>query len=381
MAKVPIASIESHFSELTDPRRNDSRTRHKLMDMLVIAICAIICGADNWVAVESFGHAKYNWLSRFLQLPHGIPSHDTFSRVFGLIDSTQFEHCFINWIGNVIEVTEGQVVAVDGKQVRGSYDTASAQTAIHIVSAWASTQQVALGQLKVADHSNEIPFIPQLLEMLSISGCIVTTDAMGCQTQIAQQIVDCDADYVLALKANQGQLHEDVKLLFDGIADGRLPDVETDTAQTVDGDHGRIETRTAIGISDPGLIAPLRGSENFVNLNSVVKVIAEREHNTHTTIKSRYYIASVSANASQLLEAIRTHWSIENACHWVLDVGFDEDACRIRKQNGSENFAILRRIALNLLKGEKSTKLGVANKRLKAAWDNDYLITLLSTLF
>ena len=237
MAKVPIASIGAHFSELTDPRRNDSRTRHKLMDILVIAICAIICGADNWVAVESFGHAKYNWLSRFLQLPHGIPSHDTFSRVFGLIDSTQFEHCFINWIGNVIEVTEGQVVAVDGKQVRGSYDTASAQTAIHIVSAWASTQQVALGQLKVADHSNEIPFIPQLLEMLSISGCIVTTDAMGCQTQIAQQIVDCDADYVLALKANQGQLHEDVKLLFDGIADGRLPDVETDTAQTVDGDH------------------------------------------------------------------------------------------------------------------------------------------------
>ena len=281
MAKVPIASIGAHFSELTDPRRDDSRTRHKLMDILVIAICAIICGADNCVAVESFGHAKYNWLSRFLQLPHGIPSHDTFSQVFGLIDSTKGEHCFINWIGNVIEVTEGQVVAVDGKQVRGSYDTSTDQTAIHIVSAWASTQQVALGQLKVADHSNEILFIPQLLEMLSISGCIVTTDAMGCQTQIAQQIVDCDTDYVLALKANQGQLHEDGKLLFDGIADGRLPDVETDTAQTVDGDHGRIETRTAIGISDPGLIALLRGSENFVNLNSVVKVIAEREHNTH----------------------------------------------------------------------------------------------------
>ena len=381
MAKVPIASIEAHFSDLTDPRRDDSRTRHKLIDMLVIAICAVICGADSWVAVESFGHAKYNWLSRFLQLPHGIASHDTFSRVFGLIDSVQFEHCFINWIRHVIEVTDGQVVAVDGKQVRGSYDTSTDQTAIHLVSAWASTQQVALGQLKVADHSNEIPAMPQLLEMLAISGCIVTTDAMGCQTQIAQQIVDCDADYVLALKANQGQLHEDVKLLFDGIADNQLPDAETDSAQTIDGDHGRIETRTATTIADPLLIAPLRGSENFVNLNSVVKVIAEREHNGQTTIKSRYYISSLRTDAAQLLKAIRTHWAIENSCHWVLDVGFDEDACRIRKQNGSENFAILRRIALNLLKADKSTKLGVANKRLKAAWDTDYLITLLSTLF
>ena len=204
---------------------------------------------------------------------------------------------------------------------------------------------------------------------------------MGCQTQVAQKIVDCDAEYLLALKANQGQLHEDVELLFDGILDNRLPDVETDTAQTVDADHGRIETRTATVISDPALIAPLRGSENFVNLNAVVKVTAHRESNTENTVKSRYYISSLNANAAQLLGAIRTHWSIENSCHWVLDVGFNEDACRIRKNNGSENFAILRRIALNLLKGEKSAKLGVANKRLKAAWDNDYLITVLSTLF
>ena len=381
MTDTPIPSLQAHFSELTDPRRDDSRTHHKLKDMIVIAICAVICGADSWVAVESFGRSKYDWLCRFLQLRHGIPSHDTFNRVFGLIDSVQFERCFLNWIKHVIQVTDGQVVAVDGKQLRGSYDTSTHHPQIHLVSAWASAQSVALGQLKVADHSNEIPAIPQLLEVLAISGCIVTTDAMGCHTQIAQTIIDCGADYLLALKANQKELYEDVKLLFDGILDKRLPDVETDTAQTIDADHGRIETRTATVISDPVLIDPLRRSENFVNLNTVVEVTAHREYNTESTIKSRYYISSLTHDAAQLLEAIRTHWSIENSCHWVLDVGFNEDACRIRKNNGSENFAILRRIALNLLKGEKSTKLGVANKRLKAAWDNDYLITVLSTLF
>ena len=381
MRDTPIASIASHFSDLPDPRTDRHRIRHQLMDMVVIAICAVICGADSWVTVESFGHAKFKWLSRLLKLPNGIPSHDTFSRVFGLLDSVAFERCFINWIKQVIEVTDGQVVAVDGKHLRRSYDTSSDQGAIRLVSAWASSQSVTLGQLKVADSSNEIPAMPQLLEMLAISGCIVTTDAMGCHPQIAQQIVDCHADYVLALKANQGQLHEDVKLLFDGILDNQLPDVQTDTAQTIDGDHGRIETRTAITVSDPEVIAPLRGSETFVNLNSVVKVTAEREHNGQTTVKSRYYISSLPGSADQLLNAIRAHWSIENCCHWVLDVAFDEDGCRIRKNNGSQNFAILRRMALNLLKGEPTAKVGVASKRLKAAWDTDYLTTVLATLF
>ena len=381
MPDTPIVSIASHFSELPDPRTDTRRIRHQLMDMLVIAISAVICGADSWVAVESFGHAKFKWLSRLLKLPNGIPSHDTFSRVFGLLDSVVFERCFINWIKQVIEVTDGQVVAVDGKHLRRSYDTATDRGAIRLVSAWAASQSVTLGQLKVADHSNEIPAIPPLLEVLAISGCIVTTDAMGCHPRIAQQIVDADADYVLALKANQGQLHEDVNLLFDGILDNRLPDVQTDTAQTIDGDHGRIETRTAISIADPALIAPLRGSQTFVNLNSVVKVTAQREHNGQTTIKSRYYISSLPGDADQLLNVIRTHWSIENSCHWVLDVAFDEDGCRIRKNNGSQNFAILRRLALNLLKAESTAKVGVATKRLKAAWDTDYLTTVLATLF
>ena len=381
MSDTPIASIASHFSALPDPRTDTSRIRHQLKDMLVIAISAVICGADSWVAVESFGHAKFKWLSRLLKLPNGIPSHDTFSRVFGLLDSVVFERCFINWIKQVIEVTDGQVVAVDGKHLRRSYDTATDQGAIRLVSAWATSQSVTLGQLKVADHSNEIPAIPPLLEMLALSGCIVTTDAMGCHPQIAQQIVDADADYVLALKANQGQLHEDVKLLFDGILDKRLPDVQTDTAQTIDGDPGRIETRTAITLSDPALIAPLRGSQTFVNLNSVIKVTAQREQHGQTTVKSRYYISSLPGDADQLLNVIRTHWAIENCCHWVLDVAFDEDGCRIRKNNGSQNFAILRRIALNLLKAEPTAKVGVATKRLKAAWDTDYLTTVLATLF
>lgn len=381
MSDTPTGSITVHFSQLPDPRTDKSRIRHQLLDMVVIAICAVICGADSWVSVESFGRAKSKWLSRLLKLPNGIPSHDTFSRVFGLIDSVAFERCFINWIKQVIQVTDGQVVAVDGKHLRRSYDTATDQGALRLVSAWASSQSVTLGQLKVPDDSNEIPAIPQLLELLRLSGCIVTTDAMGCHPQIAQQIVDGDADYVLALKANQGQLYEDVKLLFDGILDNQLPDVQTNTAQTIDGDHGRIETRTAISVADAEVIALLRGSETFVNLNAVVKVTAQREHNGQTTVKSRYYISSLPADATQLLEAIRTHWSIENCCHWVLDVAFDEDGCRIRKKNGSQNFAILRRIALNLLKGETSAKVGVATKRLKAAWDTDYLTTVLATLF
>lgn len=381
MSAALISSIESHFDSLPDPRRVDSRTPHKLLDIIVITICGVICGADGWVAIEAFGHAKYKWLATFLELPQGIPSHDTFGRVFAALDSTQFEGCFINWICGAIEVSQGQVIAVDGKQLRGSYDRYDNKAAIHLVSAWACSQGVALGQIKVADKSNEIPAIPQLLEVLDVSGCIVTTDAMGCQTEIAQTTVDSDGDYVLALKGNQGQLHEDVKLLFDRIDSGEVSGVEPDFCQTIDADHGRIETRTAWAISDAGVISNLRRSQNFVNLSSVVKVTAQREINEQITVESRYYISSLPGDAAQLLDATRNHWRIENSCHWVLDVAFREDHSRIRKDNGGENFAIIRRIALNLLKAENSAKLGIANKRLKAAWDNDYLTTVLATLF
>ena len=381
MSNPPISSIEAHFESLPDPRRVDCRTPHKLLDIVVTTICAVICGADNWVAIEAFGNAKYEWLSKFLELPKGVPSHDTFRRVFSAMNAAKFEACFINWIRSAVEITQGQVIAVDGKQLRRSYDTHNNKSAIHLVSAWACHQGVALGQLKVADKSNEIPAIPQLLEVLDVSGCIVTIDAMGCQTDIAQTIADSEADYVFALKANQGQLYEDVQLLFDGVSTGDISDIKVDSTQTIDGNHGRIETRSAYAIADPGVISTLRASENFVNLNSIVKVTAEREVNHKVTTQSRYYISSLPGDAQQLLEATRHHWRIENSCHWVLDVAFREDASRIRKDNSAENFAIIRRMALNLLKAEKSTKLGVANKRLKAAWDNNYLTTILQTLF
>ncbi len=381
MINSPISSIEDHFGSLPDPRRVDCRTPHKLLDIIVIAICAVICGADSWVAVAAYGNAKHKWLSGFLELPKGIPSHDTFGRVFSAIDAEKFEECFINWIRSAIEVTQGEVIAVDGKQLRRSYDTQNNKAAIHLVSAWACHQGVALGQVKVADKSNEIPAIPELLEILEVSGCIVTTDAMGCQTNIAQTIVDSNADYVLALKANQGQLHEDVKLLFDGISTEEIKGIHTNSNQTVDGSHGRIETRKVEVIADPGVISSLRGTENFVNLNSVIKVTAWREIDQETTCKTRYYISSLPGDATELLEATRRHWRIENSCHWVLDVAFREDASRVRTRNAAENLAIVRRIALNLLKAEKTTKLGVANKRLKAAWDDKYLTTILSTLF
>ena len=233
-----------------------------MLNIVVITICAVICGADNWVAVQSFGNAKYKWLAECLELPKGTPSHDTFRRVFSALDAIKFEECFINWIRSAIEVTQGQVIAVDGKQLRRSYDTRSNKAAIRLVSAWACHQGVSLGQIKVADKSNEIPAMPQLLELLDVSGCIVTIDAMGCQTDIAQTIVDSDADYVFALKANQGQLYEDVQLLFDGVLTGEIRDIKVDSTQTVDGNNGRIETRTAYAIADPGVISTLRDQAN-----------------------------------------------------------------------------------------------------------------------
>ena len=375
MSNTPIPSIEAHFASLSDPRVNRTK-KHKLLDIIVIAICAVICGADGWVAVEAFGHAKHDWLATFLQLPYGIPSHDTFGRVFGVLDSKQFERCFFNWISAVSELTE--IVPIDGKQLRRSHDREDGKAAIHLVSAWSSVNGLALGQVEVADKSNEITAFPKLLEVLDISGCIVTIDAMGCQTEVAEKIVQEGGDYVLALKKNQGHLYEDVKLLFDDLQINPTADAYTDcdidSVQTVEKDHGRIETRQALTLSGADC-------KDFANLKTVVKVTAERDINDVVSVESRYYISSLDADASKLLDATRTHWGIENSVHWVLDIAFREDECRIRKANGAHNFAILRRIALNLLKQENSVKLGIHNKRLNAAWDTDYLMKVLLTLF
>lgn len=398
MKPTSIASVESHFASLEDPRSGPAQ-RHHFIDILVIAICAdtpsaetsglragsIICGADGWVAVEAFGKAKYNWLSTFLQLPHGIPSHDTFTRVFRTLNPQQFERCFFDWIRAVSQLTEGEIIPIDGKQLRRSHDSEDGKAAIHLVSAWSSAQGLALAQVKVDDKSNEIVAIPQLLEVLDIKGCIVTIDAMGCQTEIAAKIVEQESDYLLALKKNQGHLYADVQFLFDDLiknpAADAYDDCDLDSAQTVEKDHGPIETRDAFSLSGADCIASLRNANGFANLKTVVKVTAERDINDEVSVESRYYISSLSSNACQLLHATRTHWGIENCVHWVLDIAFREDECRIRKGNGAQNFAILRRIALNLLKQDDSVKLGIANKRLLSAWDNEYLMKILSTLF
>ena len=380
MAEHSVASIEHHFGGLQDPRI-DRTKRHELLDIIVTAICAVICGADGWVAIEEFGKAKLGWLRRFLELPNGIPSHDTFGRVFGKLDPDQFRICFMNWIMAVSEITEGQVIAIDGKTLRRSHDKTLGKGAIVMVSAWATADHLVLGQVKVDEKSNEITAIPELLRALDISGCIITTDAMGCQKEIASLIVAGEGDYTLALKENHGQLYEDVKLLFDDLEASRFSAYRYDMERTVNKGHGRLETRWCWTISDPELLQALRGTKDWQKLQSVVKVQAKRDDGQQVTIEDRYYLSSLDGNARKQLAATRTHWGIENSLHWVLDIAFREDECRVRKDHSAQNLAILRHIALNLLKQEKTARIGIKNKRLRAGWDEQYLLRVLAGLF
>lgn len=374
MEQNPATTIVEHFSELEDPRRYNRR--HLLHEIVIIAICAAICGADDWVAVEDFGRAKRSWFEKFLELPHGIPSHDTFGDVFSVLDPEQFRRCFIQWVQAVNEITGGQVVPIDGKKLRRSHDKTLGKNAIHMVSAWAAENHVVLGQIKVDDKSNEITAIPQLLDLLEISGCIVTIDAMGCQRKIARKIVeDKEADYVLALKGNQGGLFEDVKGLFEHAQEVGFENCEHH--RTEEKGHGRLEVRECWTLSDPESLASIQNLADWRDLRTVIVVKSERFVDDKRSEESRYYISSLSGDAKQALEAVRGHWGIENEVHWVLDIAFREDECRIRKGNGAQNFAVLRHIALNLLKQEKTAKCGIKNKRLKAGWDESYLIKVL----
>lgn len=373
-------SIERHFADLQDPRVERTK-RHKLLDIVVLAICGVICGADDWVSIQEFGEAKLEWFQGFLELPNGIPSHDTFGRVFGRLDPDQFHTCFTNWILSVSEVTKGQVIAIDGKTLRRSHDKTLGKGAIVIVSAWATANHLVLGQVKVDDKSNEIKAVPELLRALDISGCIVTTDAMGCQKEIATLVVEGKGDYVLALKDNHPLLAEDVQLLFDDLEDSRFRAYNYDTDQTVDKDHGRLETRWCWTISDPMVLRGLRGRQEWDNLGCVVKVRARRTVDDRVTVEDRYFLSSLDGRAEQLLTATRSHWQIENSLHWVLDIAFREDESRVRKNHGAQNLATLRHIALNLLKQEKSAKIGIKNKRLKAGWNEQYLLRVLAGLF
>ena len=378
MEERVLATIEQHFGDLTDPRIDRTKL-HKLLDILVIAICAVIAGADNWEDIADFGQAKIDWFKTFLELPNGIPSHDTFNRVFARLDPQEFRNGFISWVSAVSEVIDGQVIAIDGKVLRRSHDRGIGKAAITMVSAWASANRLVLGQVKVDDNSNEITAIPQLLQALEVSGCIVTIDAIGCQTEIAEMIIDQQADYVLSLKDNQGNLFEDVHLLFEDLEMSQYEAYAFDYHKTVNKNHGRLEIRECWTISDAEVLRYLRGFENWKNLLTVSRIRAQRLMGEESSCEDRYHIASITG-AKRVLWAVRSHWGIENELHWTLDIAFDEDRCRVRKDNGPENFAILRHIALNLLKQEKTCKRGIKGKRLLAGWKEDFLLKVLAGL-
>lgn len=361
-------SIDAHFGELSDPRHHNKK--HQLIDIMTIAICATICGADTFKQIEDFGVAKIKWFKKFLELPFGIPSHDTFGRVFAFLDPKEFQHCFINWVQAVQEVFAGQIIAVDGKTLRRSFDNSSEKKAIHMVSAWASESGFVLGQVKTDTKSNEITAIPQLLNMLELSGCIVTIDAMGCQKKIAKTIRKKGADYLFSLKGNHSNLHDDVKLFFDGCLKDNFKDTTYDFHETVDGDHGRVEIRKFWTISD---INWLYGKGQWEDLKTIGMVESERRLGGEISRERRFFISSLDCDAKVFGNAVRKHWGIENGLHWTLDIAFREDESRIRKDNAPENFAVLRHIALNLLKNEKSFKGSIKTKRLMAGWETSYL--------
>jgi predicted transposase YbfD/YdcC len=377
MPEEPVGSIKIHFSSVRDPRI-DRTKQHKLLDIICIAICAVICGADTWVEVENFGRQKLNWLRTFLELPNGIPSHDTFGRVFALLCPEEFKRCFLEWVQAVNQLTHGQVIAIDGKQLCGSDDQRLGKKAIYMVSAWATANHLVLGQHKVNEKSNEITAIPELLKMLEISGCIVTIDAMGTQTKIAKLIVEQEADYILAVKENQGKLYQDITALFEYDRQRNFQDAPYQYAKTVDKDHGRIEIRQCWATSDPEYLESIRNRQNWKGLSSLVMIEAERIIDGKSTTETRYYISSLENDAKRLLQGVRAHWGIENSLHWTLDIAFDEDHNRTRKDHAPENLAIIRHMALNLLKQEKTAKGGIKAKRLQCAWSEDYLLKVLA---
>lgn len=376
MKLKPKITIADHFSDLEDPRVERTR-HHQLIDIITLSICAVICGADTWVDIESYGRAKYEWLKKILELPNGIPSHDTIARVFSRLNPEQFQKCFLSWIQSISCLNPGEVIALDGKTLRHSYDRGGNKKAIHMVSAWATSQRLVLGQVKVDKKSNEITAIPALLKVLKLNGSIVTIDAMGCQKSIVKSIIEQGGDYVITLKKNQPSLYARVEELFkQALAQGFSGFTHTAYSTKTESNHGRSEIRHHLMLSDiKELIDP---DNQWEKLHSIGMIESVRIVKGKTSIETRYYISSSPNNAQKFGESVRSHWGVENRLHWVLDVAFREDDCRIRKDNAPQNFAILRHISLNLLSQEKTSKTGAKNKRLRAGWDDDYLTKILA---
>lgn len=367
-------SLAAYFGDMPDPRVT-GRCDHKLIDIIIVAICAVLSGAETWDEVELFGEEREEWLKQFLELPNGIPSHDTFRRVFSLLDARLFQERFIGWVEQTFQVKREQVIAIDGKSVRGSQG--QGKSCLHLVSAWATGEGIALGQRKVEAGENEIVAIPDLLADLYLKGSIVTIDAIGCQKEIAAQIIAKRADYVLALKSNQPKLYQDVVEWFAWAQAREFQGVEHTYAQTVNKGHGRIEIRRCWALSDPRALEVLGHHDGWRKLTSLVMVQRERRRGDQSQTETVYFISSLSPDAERLLRAVRHHWRIENSLHWVLDVIFREDDARLRVGDGAENFAILRRMVLNLLRRHPA-KLSLKRKRFKAALDTGFLFELLT---